>query len=577
MEKRNRTSLENTQGTFKSKNIARSSAKFCSGADFAGYCVPSTRSLDSRDLSRWTFPHRTQFDALALPAVISSKSFLFCWMPNSSSSCPTEQEATQSSNSSASAPLSPQTRRVDRDVDPNAMLVVAMMASGTDRTRLVTSRSRDDGQSETEHKNDIISQSNNTTTSNGAVGKKSVKVVLLPPSNPPRQLNLPVLLGSTKADESAAVADSRSLSNLDNIILPSTESSTSTSRTNQRNNHQLSAELVQASIHAALASMRGKQAELLETSDSEKETGDEEMHLNKNVVSKKPRRKRTPQAKAGQTSGRWTQQEHQAFLEGLRECGREWKKVAMRIPTRTSAQIRSHAQKYFSKIQRDHENSFLPESAVSGCATATVSSTDNQHLPPSIQRNVERILANPVAVQQEVEHTLEALRERYRQLQLRLEQRQRQRTARRDLSRETNYRHCVPNDESETSSLLPSKKRSLADTHVRPRLASSSSNSHDDLSSVSSNVSASVASMGHDELIALHVLQGALPRGESSQELERMVAHSLNSSDASVDSSSAAAPHEDQAMQQENENGNHSDCSHRMQEEDPTPKRPKSN
>ena len=46
------------------------------------------------------------------------------------------------------------------------------------------------------------------------------------------------------------------------------------------------------------------------------------------------------------TSGRWTSAEHEAFLEGLKIYGREWKKVANCIPTRTSAQIRSHAQKY---------------------------------------------------------------------------------------------------------------------------------------------------------------------------------------------------------------------------------------
>ena len=62
----------------------------------------------------------------------------------------------------------------------------------------------------------------------------------------------------------------------------------------------------------------------------------------------------TSSRKAGQTSGRWTQDEHRAFLEGLKDYGREWKKVALRIPTRTSAQIRSHAQKYISKLQRDH-------------------------------------------------------------------------------------------------------------------------------------------------------------------------------------------------------------------------------
>ncbi|KAG6962023.1 hypothetical protein JG688_00008815 [Phytophthora aleatoria] len=53
--------------------------------------------------------------------------------------------------------------------------------------------------------------------------------------------------------------------------------------------------------------------------------------------------------------GRWTEQEHQSFLAGLRLYGREWKKVAAKIKTRTSAQIRSHAQKYFAKLARDDE------------------------------------------------------------------------------------------------------------------------------------------------------------------------------------------------------------------------------
>ncbi len=53
-----------------------------------------------------------------------------------------------------------------------------------------------------------------------------------------------------------------------------------------------------------------------------------------------------------QLRGRWTEEEHQAFLSGLRVYGREWKRVAADIPTRTSAQIRSHAQKYFAKLSK---------------------------------------------------------------------------------------------------------------------------------------------------------------------------------------------------------------------------------
>ena len=48
--------------------------------------------------------------------------------------------------------------------------------------------------------------------------------------------------------------------------------------------------------------------------------------------------------------GRWTMEEHEAFLQGLRLYGREWKRVAADIKTRSSAQIRSHAQKYFAKL-----------------------------------------------------------------------------------------------------------------------------------------------------------------------------------------------------------------------------------
>ncbi|GLD99287.1 hypothetical protein PINS_up008005 [Pythium insidiosum] len=64
---------------------------------------------------------------------------------------------------------------------------------------------------------------------------------------------------------------------------------------------------------------------------------------------------KTTKSQSGMNGGRWTEQEHQSFLAGLRLYGREWKKVASKIKTRTSAQIRSHAQKYFAKLARDDE------------------------------------------------------------------------------------------------------------------------------------------------------------------------------------------------------------------------------
>lgn len=54
----------------------------------------------------------------------------------------------------------------------------------------------------------------------------------------------------------------------------------------------------------------------------------------------------------GENTGRWTKEEHAAFIEGLNKHGKEWKKIANMIETRTVVQIRTHAQKYFQKIAK---------------------------------------------------------------------------------------------------------------------------------------------------------------------------------------------------------------------------------
>jgi SHAQKYF class myb-like DNA-binding protein len=49
-------------------------------------------------------------------------------------------------------------------------------------------------------------------------------------------------------------------------------------------------------------------------------------------------------SEAGALAGRWTREEHDLFLKGLELHGREWKKIAASIKTRTVVQIRTHAQ-----------------------------------------------------------------------------------------------------------------------------------------------------------------------------------------------------------------------------------------
>ena len=258
--------------------------------------------------------------------------------------------------------------------------------------------------------------------------------------------------------------------------------------------------------------------------------------------------------KPSQSSGRWTHGEHQAFLVGLKECGREWKKVASRIPTRTSAQIRSHAQKYFAKLQRDQNIS--PSSAMTAGSAAAAGGfllttpfmADGKSrsffmieadetavaLTASVRRNVERIVSNPRAAQREVEDTLEALRERYRQLQERLENRRR--LHRQQRSNE-HHEQEGPTTEESTRGSSPSSAQSSAVTNKtihllkgqqkfiqqQVRMRRHPLSNYDD-SSVASNVSSIAGSRSNEEIIALEVLGGTLPRGNSSTSLQLLAA-----------------------------------------------------
>ncbi|CAA0813483.1 Protein REVEILLE 1 [Striga hermonthica] len=50
---------------------------------------------------------------------------------------------------------------------------------------------------------------------------------------------------------------------------------------------------------------------------------------------------------------RWTDEEHKKFLEALKLYGRAWRRIEEHVGTKTAVQIRSHAQKFFSKVTRE--------------------------------------------------------------------------------------------------------------------------------------------------------------------------------------------------------------------------------
>ncbi|BAF18473.1 protein REVEILLE 6 [Oryza sativa Japonica Group] len=56
----------------------------------------------------------------------------------------------------------------------------------------------------------------------------------------------------------------------------------------------------------------------------------------------------------------WTDPEHDKFLEALQLFDRDWKKIEAYVGSKTVIQIRSHAQKYFLKVQKNGTGEHLP-------------------------------------------------------------------------------------------------------------------------------------------------------------------------------------------------------------------------
>jgi len=73
---------------------------------------------------------------------------------------------------------------------------------------------------------------------------------------------------------------------------------------------------------------------------------------------------------------RWTEDEHKKFLDALKLYGRSWRHIEEHIGTKSAVQIRSHAQKFFTKLEK-------------GASTGTSSTMTYQYLeipPPRPKR-----------------------------------------------------------------------------------------------------------------------------------------------------------------------------------------------
>lgn len=253
-------------------------------------------------------------------------------------------------------------------------------------------------------------------------------------------------------------------------------------------------------------------------------------------------------ASSSKTAGRWTSEEHEAFLDGLKEFGREWKKVAKTIPTRTSAQIRSHAQKYFAKLAKDEHlqaaiclasptYAGLDDSgdAVGKDISELGSGMDaikNEYSSSFLER-VSKILDDPQGAEREVGETLDRLKMRYDELHKKL-QVQEEGKVMKEMMRQRRYQNQFftpatghwKDASTPQNTLLPSQSQNIVE-HCHEQEAIASSNfarprpdlPSSYLSRSPVTLSSETLALHSSELIALTVLGGELYRSTSREDL----------------------------------------------------------
>lgn len=83
--------------------------------------------------------------------------------------------------------------------------------------------------------------------------------------------------------------------------------------------------------------------------------------------------------KNGSLHGRWTDEEHRLFLEAYARYKKDWRQIEKHIGTRNCSQIRSHAQKYFLRLEKEGSSSLKESAQLRECSRPNKDDSSLQH------------------------------------------------------------------------------------------------------------------------------------------------------------------------------------------------------
>ncbi len=90
-------------------------------------------------------------------------------------------------------------------------------------------------------------------------------------------------------------------------------------------------------------------------------------------------------------TGRWTGEEHNRFLQGLQQHGKVWKSIATVVKTRSIVQVRTHAQKYFMKMNRSESPTPSIKSPSAPGNRLPLTDDNNASKPMNLSKSIDRL------------------------------------------------------------------------------------------------------------------------------------------------------------------------------------------